>query len=129
MVLFGAIAGIHREKRQESLIGAVAMPPVVLIFESPFSPSRRWQELAAVAASGVFGTGLAYLLLFRVFALAGATRTTLITYVTPMAAIMLGGAVPRRTADPTGLRGHGADSARYDCRRGATKRKTLNTVS
>jgi drug/metabolite transporter (DMT)-like permease len=95
-----AVAAVHGKRLQhvpplitataQQLTGAAAMLPVVLIFESPFSLSPRWQDLAAVAAGGVFGTGLAYMLFFRVLALAGATRTTLITYVTPMAAILLG---------------------------------------
>ena len=95
-----AVAAVHGKRLQhvpplitataQQLTGAVAMLPIVLIFESPFSLSPRWQDLAAVAVGGVFGTGLAYMLFFRVLALAGATRTTLITYVTPMAAIALG---------------------------------------
>jgi drug/metabolite transporter (DMT)-like permease len=95
-----AVAAVHGKRLQhvpplitataQQLTGAAAMLPVVLIFESPFSLSPRWQDLVAVAAGGVFGTGLAYLLFFRVLALAGATRTMLITYVTPMAAILLG---------------------------------------
>jgi drug/metabolite transporter (DMT)-like permease len=95
-----AVAAVHGKRLQhvpplitataQQLTGAAAMLPVVLIFESPFSLSPRWQDLVAVAAGGVFGTGLAYMLFFRVLALAGATRTMLITYVTPMAAILLG---------------------------------------
>jgi drug/metabolite transporter (DMT)-like permease len=95
-----AVAAVHGKRLQhvpplitataQQLTGTAAMLPVVLIFESPFSLSPRWQDLAAVAAGGVFGTGLAYLLFFRVLALAGATRTALITYVTPMVAILLG---------------------------------------
>jgi drug/metabolite transporter (DMT)-like permease len=39
---------------------------------------------------GLLGTGLAYILYFRVMAAWGATRTTLVTYVMPVIAIVLG---------------------------------------
>ena len=39
---------------------------------------------------GALGTGLAYLLFFRIIERWGATRTTLVTYVIPLVAIVLG---------------------------------------
>jgi drug/metabolite transporter (DMT)-like permease len=39
---------------------------------------------------GALGTGVAYLLFFRIIARWGATRTTLVTYVIPLVAIVLG---------------------------------------
>ena len=39
---------------------------------------------------GVLGTGLAYLIFFRIIERWGATRTTLVTYVIPLVAIVLG---------------------------------------
>jgi len=38
----------------------------------------------------VFGTSLAYLLFFKLLARVGATRSTLVTYVTPFSAVILG---------------------------------------
>jgi len=44
----------------------------------------------AVIWLGVLGTGLAYLIFFRIIERWGATRTTLVTYVIPVVAIVLG---------------------------------------
>lgn len=74
----------------QQLTGAVALVPVVLLFESPFALHPRWQDLLAIAVGAVFGTSLAYLLFFKVLARVGATRVTLVTYVTPFSAVILG---------------------------------------
>jgi drug/metabolite transporter (DMT)-like permease len=74
----------------QQLTGAVALVPVVLLFESPFALQPRWQDLLAIAVGAVFGTSLAYLLFFKLLARVGATRSTLVTYVTPFSAVILG---------------------------------------
>ena len=95
-----AVAAIHGRTLQhvppqitataQQIIGAVAMTPVVFAFESPLTLDPRWAHLLAVLAGGVFGTSLAYLLFFRLLARAGATRTILVTYITPISALLFG---------------------------------------
>ena len=50
-------------------------------------PGRVW---LAVTALGIISTGLAYVLYFRVLARAGATNISLVTFLVPVSAIMLG---------------------------------------
>ncbi|MFT5503822.1 MAG: drug/metabolite transporter (DMT)-like permease [Gammaproteobacteria bacterium] len=45
---------------------------------------------AAVIALGVFSTGIAYLIFFRILAVAGATNIALVTLLLPVSAILLG---------------------------------------
>jgi drug/metabolite transporter (DMT)-like permease len=74
----------------QQITGALAMAPIVLLWETPWALTPRWQDLLAVAVGAVFGTSLAYLLFFRLLARAGANRTVLITYITPVSALLLG---------------------------------------
>ena len=46
--------------------------------------------VGAVTVMGVVGTGLAYLLYFRLIADAGATKTSMVTYLIPVVAVVLG---------------------------------------
>ena len=50
-------------------------------------PGRVW---LAVITLGIFSTGMAYILFFRVLAHAGATNISLVTFFVPISAIMLG---------------------------------------
>lgn len=54
----------------------------------PISP--RLAPVAGVAALGLFGTGLAYLLYYRLLGELGATRTSTVTYLIPVVAVTLG---------------------------------------
>lgn len=49
-----------------------------------------WEELASLAALGIVGTGVAYMLLFRLLRSAGASKTILITYLIPGIALLYG---------------------------------------
>lgn len=74
----------------QQITGTLAIFPIALIYEDPFLLSPRWQDWLAVGAAAVLGTSLAYILFFRILAMAGATRTILVTYVTPFASLILG---------------------------------------
>ena len=67
---------------------------LALLFERPASglPALPQSGLGwlAVVWLGALGTGVAYLIFYRVIARWGATRTTLVTYVIPVVAIVLG---------------------------------------
>jgi drug/metabolite transporter (DMT)-like permease len=67
---------------------------LALIFERPEGGLLTIPEEAigwvALIWLGALGTGVAYLLFFRIIERWGATRTTLVTYVIPVVAIVLG---------------------------------------
>jgi drug/metabolite transporter (DMT)-like permease len=74
-------------------IGQLAAAAVLM---APFGLSQLPAErppagaVAAVVTLGIFGTGLAYLLYFRLIASAGATRAVLVTYLVPAFALVYG---------------------------------------
>jgi len=66
------------------------MAPVAFV-DHPWAhalPSPR--AIAVLVALGAFSTALAYLLYFRLLARAGATNTSLVTFLIPVSAILLG---------------------------------------
>lgn len=69
--------------------GALLLPLALVLDGWPGAgvPGRVW--LAAITL-GIVSTGLAYVLYFRVLARAGATNISLVTFLVPVSAIMLG---------------------------------------
>jgi drug/metabolite transporter (DMT)-like permease len=67
---------------------AIVLLPFAAIQMPHSMPS--WQAIASIAALGIAGTALAQLLLFRMFRLYGASRTTLVTYLMPPTALLYG---------------------------------------
>lgn len=59
---------------------------VVGLLDSSFA----WDSLAAVAAAGVFGTGIAFVIMGTLVGKVGSTRASFITYVIPVVALVLG---------------------------------------
>lgn len=95
------------------LCGAVFMVPVLVIwwwlnrgeFATPFSLTPTagtavgdgahtaypiWLAIACVAALGIVGTGLAYMLQYDVVRAAGAVVSTTVTYLIPVVSVLLG---------------------------------------
>ncbi|MCS5601048.1 MAG: DMT family transporter [Paracoccus sp. (in: a-proteobacteria)] len=68
--------------------GAVLIPLALAIEGLPGSASA--QAWLAVLTLGVAGTGLAYVLYFRILGRAGATNISLVTFLVPVSAILLG---------------------------------------
>ncbi len=72
----------------------VIITVMAMIFERPAGGIYAFPASAAgwlaMIWLGALGTGVAYLLFFRLIERWGATRTTLVTYVIPVVAIMLG---------------------------------------
>ena len=66
---------------QLSLAGLVLLP---LALFGPHPTALHWKSLAAVAILGVLGSGLAYLLFFRLLANISPTRTVAVTYLLPI---------------------------------------------
>ena len=69
---------------------AVMMTPLALIVEQPWHLSPGWPPIAAVCALAVISTSIAYLIYFRVLAVAGPTNILLVTFLVPISAILLG---------------------------------------
>jgi len=66
---------------QLTLAGLVLLPLAVF---GPHPVALRWQSAVAVTVLGVLGSGLAYLLFFRLLATISSTRTVAVTYVLPI---------------------------------------------
>jgi drug/metabolite transporter (DMT)-like permease len=63
---------------------------IALLIEEPWEATPDTQAIISILWLGLLGSGLAYLILFRLFASWGATRTTLVAYVIPVVGIVLG---------------------------------------
>jgi drug/metabolite transporter (DMT)-like permease len=77
---------------------AVVLLPIAAVFDRPWNlpmPSASmWEAWGALA---VFSTALAYLIYFRVLAVAGATNLMLVTFLLPVSALLLGAIFVRET--------------------------------
>ena len=70
------------------------MIPLALAMDRPWErPLPPEEALQAVAALGIICTGFAYILFFRILANAGATAVSLVTFLIPPSAIILGAVV------------------------------------
>lgn len=83
---------------------AVLIPLALLIDGVPAAgvPARVW---LAVLTLGVLCTGLAYVLYFRVLTRAGATNISLVTFLVPVSAILLGWLFLAETLGPAHILG------------------------
>ncbi|RUS66000.1 putative cystine transporter YijE [Saezia sanguinis] len=70
---------------------ALTLLPFALLIEHPWTlPMPSLHVCAAIAASAIFSTALAYVLFFRILSSAGATNVILVTFLVPVSAIILG---------------------------------------
>jgi drug/metabolite transporter (DMT)-like permease len=69
---------------------AIIVTVFALLFEHPWTATPDAEAIFSILWLGIFGSGIAYLLVFRLFQNWGATRTTLIAYVIPPVGIILG---------------------------------------
>jgi drug/metabolite transporter (DMT)-like permease len=68
--------------------------PFALVVEQPWSlPAPGLPTLGALLGIGLLSTALAYVLYFRILAVAGATSLALVTFLIPVSAILLGALV------------------------------------
>ena len=74
----------------QMLAGALIMTPLALALHGIPSPLPTALSLGAVVALAVFGTALAYILLYWLMAQIGATRTSMVTYLLPPFALLYG---------------------------------------
>ena len=72
---------------------------LALVFERPFEAPLTPETLFAVAWLGLFGSGLAYIIFFRLLRDWGATRTSLVAYLLPIVGIVLGAVMLQEAID------------------------------
>jgi drug/metabolite transporter (DMT)-like permease len=78
---------------------------LALVNENPLGVSWNGDALLAVAWLGVFGSGAAYLLNFRLLSRIGATRTSILAYFLPIIGIISGALMFQEHIDPVVLVG------------------------
>jgi drug/metabolite transporter (DMT)-like permease len=83
----------------------VIVAVLALIVERPFEVAWNGDAVFAVAWLGVFGSGAAYLLNFRLLARIGATRTSILAYFLPIVGIISGAIMFSEKIDPLVLFG------------------------
>jgi len=69
---------------------AIITGSLALLAEHPWTMTPDLQSIGSIIWLGLLGSGVAYLLVFRLFQAWGATRTTLVAYVIPAVGIVLG---------------------------------------
>jgi drug/metabolite transporter (DMT)-like permease len=74
----------------QMLWSAVFLIPVALLVERPMLSEVTLRAWFAVAWLGLLGSGAAYILYFGLIQRIGATRTTIVTYLAPIVAVILG---------------------------------------
>jgi drug/metabolite transporter (DMT)-like permease len=63
---------------------------IALLAERPWEAKPDLEAIFSILWLGIVGSGLAYLVVFRLFAAWGATRTTMVAYEIPVVGILLG---------------------------------------
>ena len=84
---------------------SLVMLPVVLVVEDPFSATPSLISIGAMLCLALAGTALAYILYFRVLALAGAVNLLLVTFLIPVTALDLGVGILGEIVHPFALIG------------------------
>ncbi len=70
---------------------ALVLIPVALLVDHPWTlPGLSWGGIGALLGLGLLTGALAYSIFFRILATAGATNVVLVTFMSPITAIMLG---------------------------------------
>lgn len=72
------------------LFGFVISAGLALLFESPFDLRPDGVAWLSILWLGIFGSGLSYLVFFRLLGTWGATRTSLVAYLMPVVGLLLG---------------------------------------
>jgi len=94
------VAPLQAAAGQLSASGLMLLPLALLIdqpWQLPMPSLASWAALLALAAAS---TALAYILYFRILAVAGATNLMLVTFLIPVSAILLGHLVLGETLRP-----------------------------
>jgi drug/metabolite transporter (DMT)-like permease len=101
--LFYAFSGVYAKRFERMQVPPIVtaaglltasstiMLPIVLLVDRPWLlPPPSMAFVGAALGMGVFATGIAYILYFRILATAGATNLLLVTLLIPVGAVLLG---------------------------------------
>jgi len=73
------------------IASTVLLAPIVLLIDQPWTvPAPSMTTLGALLSLALLSTALAYVIFFRILARAGATGISLVTFLIPISAILLG---------------------------------------
>ncbi|MFI5225889.1 MAG: DMT family transporter, partial [Candidatus Limnocylindrales bacterium] len=73
---------------------------LAVVFENPLAIDYQPSSVVSILWLGLLGSGLAYLVFFRLLAAWGSTRSSLVAYLLPVVGIVLGAAVLGETVAP-----------------------------
>src|SRR5262245_49942400 len=79
--------------------GLVIVTVLAFVFEQPLATTFTPESLFAVIWLGLLGSGLAYLVFFRLLGRWGATRTSMVAHLLPLYGIVLGAVVLNEPVD------------------------------
>ena len=104
---FGAVYAKHHITGLRPMIpatfqiffGFVIATVLAFVFEDPFATTFTSASLIAIVWLGLLGSGLAYLMFFRLLRDWGATRTSMVAYLLPLYGIVLGALVLNEPID------------------------------
>jgi drug/metabolite transporter (DMT)-like permease len=84
----------------------IILAPLAALVDRPWTlPDPSYQTWAALLALALLSTSLAYLLYFRILAVAGATNLVLVTFLLPISALALGALFLGETVGPRAVMG------------------------
>jgi drug/metabolite transporter (DMT)-like permease len=86
---------------------SILMLPIVFFTEEPLSLVPSLYSLGAILALALMGTALAYILYFRLLAVAGAVNLLLVTFLIPVTALLLGVGILNERIHPMAIVGMG----------------------
>ena len=87
-------------------VSTIILIPITLLLDRPWLlPLPHLQVWAALFGIALLSTALAYLIYFRILAVAGATNLLLVTFLLPITALLLGVAFLGETITPQALGG------------------------
>ncbi len=70
---------------------AILLAPVALLIDQPWTlPMPGWPAIAGMLSMALLSGALAYSIFFRILATAGATNVVLVTFLSPITAILIG---------------------------------------
>ncbi len=85
----------------QMLMASIILIPASLLLELPWTLTPTPIALTSIVILAVLGTGIAYLLYFWLIANTGPTRTSLVTFISPILAVILGAVVLNEKLDWT----------------------------
>lgn len=74
----------------QMLTASLVLVPASVLLEHPWTLAPTPLALAAIATLSILGTAIAYLMYYWLIANVGPTRTSLVTYIGPIVAVILG---------------------------------------